>query len=150
MKPWIIGLLAMAVATGCEYEKRPVGPDRPLSPPNGAADARIQFYEKNAWQMANGGRLFTWYGCGACHDAQAKGFMSLRGGRLVAFQVVYGAIANGGDGMPKYKDRMPTESIWQLAAYVRSLRTLKDTKRERGDLDQKGEPTGAKWAGPVQ
>ena len=140
----------MLVTAGCEYEKRPIGPDRPLSPPTGAADARIQFYDNNAWQMANGGRLFNWYGCGACHDADAKGPMSLHGGSPVSFEVVYGAIANGGPGMPAYKDRMPSESTWQITAYVRSLRALKDTKRNRGDLDQKAEPTANRWSGPVQ
>ena len=144
-------LIAVLALTGCEYEKRNIGPDHPLSPPTGAADPRIGFYDKNAWQMASGGRLFTWYGCGACHDANAKGLMSLRGGRLVDFDVLYSAIAKGAPPrMPAYRDRMPSESIWQLTAYVRSLRTLKDTKRLRGDLDQKGEPTGHKWAGPAR
>ena len=151
MKVAPILLIAAFSVFGCEYEKRPIGPDRPLSPPTGAADARIQFYDNNAWQMANGSREFTWYGCGDCHSANAEGFMSLSGGRQVAFETIYQAISNGAPAkMPAYGRRMPVESIWQITAYVRSLRALKDTKRQRADLDQKGEATGAKWSGPVQ
>ena len=156
MKPGALFLvlllpLAGVSAASCEYEKRPIGPDRPLSPPTGPADPRIRFYDKNAWQMSTGGRLFTWYGCGDCHDVNARFPLNLRGGRPVDLVTTYQAIANGAPpAMPAYANRMPSESIWQIAAYVRSLRTLKDTKRARTDLDQKAEPSGTTWKGAIQ
>jgi cytochrome c oxidase cbb3-type subunit 3 len=143
-------MIAALLTLGCEAEHRSIGPDRPLSAPVGASDQRIGFYDKNAWQTSNGGRLFTWYGCGDCHAANARNGLDLQGGRPVGFETTYHVIADGAPGMPAYADRMPTGSLWQVTAYVRSLRKLLKTKRVRSDLDQKGEPAGKSWRGPVQ
>ena len=147
----ICGLIAAAaVLSGCGYEHRPIGPDRPLSDPTGAADPRIRFYDKNAWQVSQGGLHYTHYSCGDCHQpGSARPQISFHGGPQVGFDELYRIIKDGRGAMPAYGQRIPTEQIWQITAYVRSLRTLKVTKRERQDLDQKGEPTNGAWTGPV-
>ncbi len=115
-----------------------------------AADPRIRFYDKNAWQVSQGGLQYTHYSCGECHQpGAARPEISFHGGRDVGFEALYRIIHEGHGAMPAYGQRIPTEQIWQITAYVRSLRTLKITKRTRQDLDQEGEPTNGTWAGPV-
>jgi cytochrome c oxidase cbb3-type subunit 3 len=144
----------VASAAGCSKESRTLGPDLPATPPNGPADPRAAKYEGNVYQVAQGGRYFTWYGCGGCHGAGAQGAANLgdrqsaHGGEL---NRVYTFIANGHSGrLAAYGDRIPPEQLWQLTAYVRSLPQLAPERRRRQDLDQVGEPQGRIWAGPVQ
>ncbi len=145
---WLFVMLA-----GCSAESRSVGPDLPQTQPFGAQDPRAARYEGNAYQIAQGGRYFTWYGCGGCHGSDASGPLNLndklwkRGGDL---DQVYRSIASGHAGaMARYGARIPTEQLWQITAYVRTLPQLKPEKRRRQDLDQVGEAQGSTWAGPV-
>ena len=148
--PILLGLLAAA----CSREARTVGPDLPQTPPNGRADPRAAKYEQNAYQISQGGRYFTWYGCGACHASDAKGVLNLgdeywkHGGSLTD---VYATIAHGHPGaLAHLGDRIPTEQLWQITAYARTLHTLNPDQRRRQDLDQAGEPQGDNWSGPLQ
>ena len=144
----------VAPATGCSKEARTLGPDLPATAPNGPGDPRAVKYEGNVYQVAQGGRYFTWYGCGGCHGSGAQGAANLgdqqwaHGGAL---DQVYAFIARGhGGALSAYGDRIPAEQLWQLTAYVRSLPRLAPERRRRQDLDQIGEPQGRTWSGPVQ
>ncbi len=71
---------ALAIATlvaGCGRERRSLAADQPQTPPTGAGDPRAPRYEKNAYQISQGGRYFTWYGCAGCHGAGAEGVKNL-------------------------------------------------------------------------
>jgi cytochrome c oxidase cbb3-type subunit 3 len=136
--------------SACSAEKRSIGPEQPLTPPRGATDPRIALLESNVYQVSQGGRYFTWYGCGTCHASGARGFLDLGDGRWRrggGFDQIYGAIATGHN--PPYADRIPVEQLWQITGYVRSLTTLEPAKRRRQDFDQQGEPQGDNWTGPV-
>ena len=137
--------------SACTAERRPTGPEQPQTPPNGSGDPRIAMFESNAYQLAQGGRYFAWYGCGGCHSDGAKGALDLSDGqwrRGGAFNQVYAAVADGHGGGGA--GRIPIEQNWQIAAYVRSLKDIPPAKRRRQDLDQQAEPQGANWSGPLQ
>lgn len=149
----VLPMMFVALAS-CGQESRTVGPDLPQTAPNGPQDPRAAKYEGNAYQVAQGGRYFTWYGCGACHGADAQGGRDLRdkvwrhGSEL---NQVYAFIAHGHPGpLARYGARIPTEQLWQITAYVRSLPQLTPEKRRRQDLDEVGEAQGTRWTGPVQ
>jgi len=132
---------------GCQREKRDLGPSPPVTPPISAQDPRSDQYQKNLWQISQGGRLFAWYGCQSCHSAEAQGALDLKdgswrnGGDLAQ---VWASIAEGRpDGMPAYRDRIPVEQIWQIAAYVRDLHNHAPPMLRRQDADQGGEPRNA-------
>ena len=148
--PW--GLLLMAlVLAGCGKEARTLTADLPQTPPHGADDPRIPKYESSAYQIAQGGRYFGWYGCGGCHAAGAKGVLDLGDGRWRhggAFDQVYGFIASGHPGpLARYGDRIPAEQLWQIAAYVRNLTKVPADRRRRQDHDAESEPQGSTWTG---
>jgi mono/diheme cytochrome c family protein len=148
------GLAAVTLCLcACGQESRTLGPEQPQTPPNGIGDPRAAFFEGNAYQVAQGGRYFSWYGCASCHGDDAQGPRDLPG-RLqrhpLSFDRVYAAIA-AHKGVPvDYSARIPTEQLWQITAYVRSLRDLKPDRRRRQDLDQAGEPQAAQWSGAVR
>ncbi len=149
----LTGLIVLP-ATGCSAESRSAGPDLPQTAPTGAQDPRAAAYERNLYQVAQGGRYFTWYGCSGCHGGNAQGARNLgdrawvHGGDL---DQVYGFIASQHPGTPAgYGSRIPTEQLWQITAYVRNLPRLTPEKRRRQDVDEVGEPQGSNWTGPVQ
>jgi mono/diheme cytochrome c family protein len=150
---WIAGACAAVLLCGCTAEKREIGPGQPQTAPASASDPRAPRYEANAYQVSQGGRLFAWYGCQSCHGDDATGVLDLADRRWRyggGVDQVYASIAQGRPpGMPGY-GRAPSEQIWQLTAYVRQLEALPPSKRRRQDADQKGEPTGSGWSGPVR
>ncbi len=141
-------------AAACSTESRSAGPDLPQTAPTGAQDPRAAAYERNLYQVAQGGRYFTWYGCGGCHGVGAPGARNLGDHSWVHgshLDQVYGFIANRHSGTPAgYAARIPAEQLWQITAYVRNLPRLTPEKRRRQDLDQVGEPQGSNWTGPVR
>jgi len=145
-------LLLALVIGGCSKEVRTLDPDQPQSAPTGPGDPRARRFEGNADQVAQGGRYFTWYGCGACHAQGAKGVLDFADGRWRhggSVDAVYASIA-GRHRRYRYGEHIPAEQLWQLTAYVRQLTTLQPGKRRRQDTDQRGEPQGAAWAGPLR
>jgi cytochrome c oxidase cbb3-type subunit 3 len=153
--PRAIVVMALAVLSpACSKEARTLGPDLAQTAPNGADDPRAAKYEGNVYQVGQGGRYFTWYGCAGCHGAGAKGRLDLgdrrwaHGGNL---DQVYAFIAGGHPGkLAELGRRIAPEQLWQLTAYVRSLPDLAPELRRRQDLDQAGEPQGRTWSGPVK
>jgi mono/diheme cytochrome c family protein len=151
VKPLFL-VFALALA-GCSAESRTVGPDLPQTDPKGADDPRGAKYERNVYQVAQGGRYFTWYGCGGCHGGDAKGALNLGDKAWVHgsdLDQVYRYIESGHPGaLAHYGERIPTEQLWQITAYVRNLPQLTPERRRRQDVDQTGEPQGSHWPGAV-
>lgn len=140
---WIAVFALLALASACEREAKDFEPPPPggkvgafVGQPGSArggepADpaAVISHYEKNAYALAAGKRLFGWYNCTGCHanggGSSGPALMDdvwIYGGDA---QSIYDTIAHGRpNGMPAFGDRIPQDQIWQLAAYVRSLSGL--------------------------
>jgi cytochrome c oxidase cbb3-type subunit 3 len=85
--------------------------------------------ENNAVARMEGRTLFVQFNCSGCHGGHAGGGMgpSLRdrvwlyGGQDAN---IYASIAQGrGKGMPTWGAKIPQQEIWQLVAYIKSLRT---------------------------
>ena len=151
MKRVVGSVLLLAAVGACSTEKRAVGPDQPSTPPDGPVDLRIAMIDGNAYQVSQGGRYFSWYGCAACHAQDARGARNLANAKWrygARFDRLYRAIAD--DHAPPFGPRVPSEQLWQITAYVRSLAALDPAKRRRQDMDQVGEPQGNRWTGPVR
>jgi cytochrome c oxidase cbb3-type subunit 3 len=83
----------------------------------------------DAVALQDGRRLFDWYNCSGCHGGHAGGGMgpSLRdkvwlyGNRD---DQIYDSIAQGrSKGMPAWGSKIPQTQIWELVAYIKSMRT---------------------------
>lgn len=126
-----LAIAASLLAAACERESRRFDP-----PPPGArigveadAAAMMAHYERNAYALATGKRLFSWYNCNGCHANGGGGSgpaliddVWIYGGDAAA---IYETIAHGRpNGMPAFGSRIPNDQIWQLVAYVRSMSGL--------------------------
>jgi cytochrome c oxidase cbb3-type subunit 3 len=151
-KPGRARLVLLALlASACSKEVRSLDPDQPQSAPTGANDPRGGRFEGNVFQVSQGGRYFTWYGCGSCHQQNADGVRDLADGIWQhggGVDAVYASIG-ARHGRYRYAERIPAEQLWQLTAYVRQLSTLPPERRRRQDTDQRGEPQAASWNGPL-
>jgi cytochrome c oxidase cbb3-type subunit III len=140
-----------SVLCACEREERRFTEDPAASQaPNSIALSALQPgtttgaqespYEYNAYAIAQGKQLFEWFNCSGCH-AQGGGAI---GPALMDAQWIYGdqpqnifsTIVEGRpNGMPSFRGRIPTQQVWQLVAYVRSLsgQVSKDAAPSRSD-----------------
>jgi cytochrome c oxidase cbb3-type subunit III len=139
--PLLIAVSALLVAA-CdredrEYRSNPVTTQTeeklalsPLSPgPAAPVEQRSgigQGYEENAYHIAQGKRLYTWFNCTGCHAHGGGG----SGPALMDDRWIYGGqienivqtIREGRpNGMPSFRGKVPNDQIWQIAAYVRSM-----------------------------
>ena len=79
--------------------------------------------------MMQGRRLFLWYNCYGCHGGHGGGGMgpSLRRKNFLfghRDDQIFDSIAEGrGKGMPSWGTKIPADQIWQLVAYIQSMRT---------------------------
>lgn len=88
--------------------------------------AEAEPYENDAYNLSQGKRLYTWFGCAACHGdgrgAAGPSFLDgwwLYGPEMVS---IVASIRDGRPhGMPAFRDRMTIEQIWQLAGYVQTI-----------------------------
>ena len=122
MRSWCAFIVPLAL-TGCPREERTFRPD----PPFGTDPGRyFTEYEENAYNQAEGKRLFTYFNCKDCHGGAGGGGM---GPPLRDAQWFYGyqpadiftSISKGRpNGMPGFGTKVPAYQIWQLVAYVRS------------------------------
>jgi cytochrome c oxidase cbb3-type subunit III len=86
-------------------------------------------YENNAFAISEGQRFFGWYNCAGCH-ANGGGGMGppLMDERWIygsAPENIYNTIVQGRpNGMPSFAGRIPTQQVWQIVAYVRSMSGL--------------------------
>jgi cytochrome c oxidase cbb3-type subunit 3 len=146
-----VALLALA---GCKREEREPRPepvaerDQPeivMSGLTAGAEADrppadYPDYTENAWQVAEGKRLFEAMNCTGCH-AQGGGDI---GPPLMDRQWIYGSdpgnifstiVEGRPNGMPSFRQLIPEQQVWQLVAYVRSMAGLvrKDVASGRSD-----------------
>jgi cytochrome c oxidase cbb3-type subunit 3 len=135
-------IIVSAVCTaGCQREQRELRLDPPVAAsldqialmPNGISGAPplIYFaldkpYESNAYNLSEGKRLYSWFGCKSCHaDGEGgvgPGFLDgwwNYGPEMVS---IFASIRDGRPhGMPAFRDKMTTEQMWQLAGYVQTI-----------------------------
>ncbi|QTK82052.1 Cytochrome C Class I [Agrobacterium tumefaciens] len=83
-------------------------------------------FERTAYDLSQGKRLYGWFGCASCHaEGQGgKGPSFLDGDWIYgpSMMSIAGSIRDGRPGgMPSFGDRMTTDQIWQLAGYVRTI-----------------------------
>jgi len=147
-------VIALVALTGCEREERrfsePPGASQPPSsisvsdlypgpdarPPENTPSP----YDGNAYAIAQGKQLYEWFNCTGCH-AQGGGAI---GPPLMDDKWIYGAAAENifativegrPNGMPSFRGKIPTQQVWQIVAYVRSMsgQISKDTAPSRSD-----------------
>lgn len=138
----MIGSAAVLLAfAACEREKRPLEKTQPavtamavslseLHPGPAFVISRTEGpYDRNAYGIAEGQRLYSWYNCAGCH-AHGGGGM---GPPLMDDEWIYGSdpaqifstiVEGRPNGMPTFRGRIPDDQLWQLVAYVRSLSGL--------------------------
>lgn len=86
-------------------------------------------YANDSSALVEGRKLFVQYNCSGCHGGHAGGGMgpSLRDPVWIygsTDAAVFDSIAQGrSQGMPAWGTKLPQNQIWQLVAYVKSLRT---------------------------
>lgn len=144
MKTGVLLLMLLCVAipvAGCEREERNTRPDPALGSseqgvpvttlaPGGErpslSDTKAAEFENNAYHLSEGKRLFDWFNCSGCH-ANGGGGMGpalmddkwIYGGSI---ESIHATIRDGRpNGMPSFRDRIPDDQIWELAAFVRAL-----------------------------
>ena len=134
-------VLAMLMA-GCEREERSFrsdptanetqdsvvlstlapGQDAPAAKPS----EKAKQFEQNAYQLSQGKKFYAWFNCNGCHANGGGG----SGPALMDDKWIYGGeidnivatIRDGRpNGMPSFRDKIPEDQIWQIAAYVRSM-----------------------------
>ena len=146
-----VGALLLAA---CDREKRELNPSPP-SPSKVSVTTLSELQpgprtpqyvikndkEANAFQLAEGQRLFSWYNCSGCH-AHGGGGM---GPPLMDDKWIYGSdpenvhasiVQGRPNGMPAFGGRIPDDQVWQLVAYVRSMSGLAEKIASPGRLDE--------------
>ena len=146
----LFALAALAcLGSGCEREKREFARPAPGLEVSGKdmAEVMVARYERNAYALASGKRLFTWYNCTGCHANGGGG----SGPALTDETWTYGGdgktivqtiVEGRPNGMPAFGGRIPIDQIWQLAAFVRSTAGLapQDAAPNRDDAFLTREP----------
>ncbi|AEH88793.1 MULTISPECIES: c-type cytochrome [Mesorhizobium] len=113
-------------ALGSGEQPTPVTTLEPGGQRPSPTDNKAASFAANAFHMSEGKRLFSWFNCSGCH-ANGGGGM---GPALMDQKWIYGSsmesihatIRDGRpNGMPSFRDKIPDDQIWELAAYVHSL-----------------------------
>jgi cytochrome c oxidase cbb3-type subunit III len=139
----VLGLTMVVLIAACEREERetktvpeeetrlsavvlsPLQPGEASAPPGGSHRS----IEENAFNLAQGKQLYTWFNCNGCH-AHGGGDI---GPALMDDQWLYGSeienvyatiVQGRPNGMPSFRNRIPDQQVWQIAAYVRSMSGL--------------------------
>jgi cytochrome c oxidase cbb3-type subunit 3 len=111
----------------------PVGPIPGTAKPPPVANP----FADDASALMEGRRLFVQFNCAGCHGGHAGGGMgpSLRDPDWLygsSDEAIYDSIAHGrAHGMPAWGTRLPSDMIWKLAAYVKSMRTPREPEPPR-------------------
>ncbi len=154
-------LLLCALLAACHRETRETEPQIPFSQAELATtttviaggstparpDPRIEKFEKSAWHVGEGQRLYTEFNCVECHAHGGGGI----GVPLIDDQWIYGSsspqivatlIQGRPNGMPSYRKLLTEEQMWQIAAYVRAMagQAAKDVPPSRGDTAANAPP----------
>lgn len=130
-------ILLGLVASGCQQQSSaseaalppmfvPIGPAPGYQQP---PKVETNPYAHDQFAMMQGRKLFLWYNCYGCHGGHGGGGMgpSLRDQTWIYGSTdaqIFDSIAQGrGKGMPAWGLKVPEEQIWQLVAYIKSMRT---------------------------
>jgi cytochrome c oxidase cbb3-type subunit III len=113
-------------------------------------DARAP-YDYNAYAINQGKQLYEWFNCKGCH-ADGGGAI---GPPLMDDKWIYGSapenifatiVEGRPNGMPSFRGKIPTQQVWQLVSYVRSMsgQISKDASPSRSDhlFTKKSEQSG--------
>jgi cytochrome c oxidase cbb3-type subunit III len=132
---------SLFLVMGCAREQRELRVDPPVASalshlavmPGGIGGAPPQVYTaldkpyiSNAYELSQGKRLYSWFGCADCHgDGRGgKGPPLLDGWWQYGPDVVsiFQSIRDGRPGgMPAFGRQLSTEQIWQLTGYIQTL-----------------------------
>jgi cytochrome c oxidase cbb3-type subunit 3 len=130
-------LVVIVALCACQHRDPPAAssvasvdvPVGPIPGPGVESAANSNPYGNDAEAVAQGRILFRRFNCAGCHGEHAGGGMgvSLRDTEWLygdSDAHIYDSIAEGrGHGMPAWGVKLPEPQIWQLVAYIRSLRT---------------------------
>ena len=152
-------LLFAVAALSCEREERTFRVEPPNADPVQSVAVSSLFpggqpttqpvsnnYEKNAYALAEGKRLFGQYNCSGCHANGGGGIGPplIDDEWLYGYepQQVYATILQGRpNGMPAFMGKIPDYQVWELAAYVRSMSGLVPSAPSGGrNDDMQGPP----------
>lgn len=117
---------SVSMAASASPRRTNVGPV-PGGQPMGLG--QVDPYIGHAVAIQDGRRLFTWYNCSGCHGGHGGGGMgpSLRDGKWLygsRDDQIFDSIASGrSKGMPAWGSKIPANQIWELVAYIKSMRT---------------------------
>src|SRR5579862_3706594 len=134
----VIVILAAAACCGCQSrstELAAAGAASPVYTPVGPIPGpviqpvlQLNPYTQNSVAMLEGRKLFDRYNCSGCHGGHAGGGMgpSLHDPAWIYASDdahIYNSIAEGrAHGMPSWGAKIPQNQIWELVAYIKSLR----------------------------
>lgn len=135
----VCALGVVLLAAACERETRryrelPAASSRtesvrltPLQPGEPQVGEKVLSpYQKNAYGIAEGKRLFSAFNCNGCHAMGGGGI----GPALMDDKWIYGAapeqiystlVQGRPNGMPSFGGRIPDQQLWQLVAYLQAL-----------------------------
>lgn len=140
MRTWWIAVATglLLAATACNSSSAPVAAGtEPAVPttvgpvPGGISPPveRVNPLASDPVALQDGRRLFDWYNCSGCHGGHAGGGMgpSLRDNVWLygsRDDQIFDSISEGrSNGMPAWGTKIPERQIWELVAYIKSMRT---------------------------
>ena len=133
-------ILCILALSACQREKRDIRPAPVRTAVFGAAARESSLepggglphlqpanpYDKSAYAISEGQRLYNWYNCSGCHSHGGGGI----GPPLIKTEWIYGGqpenifdtiVKGRPNGMPTWGGRIPEYQIWQIVAFVRSM-----------------------------
>ena len=132
-------VLAGITACGCQTQAKEIAvqgaspaitiPVGPIPGPAVQSPQPLDPYINNSVAIQEGRKNFVHYNCSGCHGGHAGGGMgpSLRDQDWIygsSDAHVFDSIAEGrAHGMPAWGTKIPEDQIWQLVAYIKTLRT---------------------------
>lgn len=83
-------------------------------------------FAQNAYDLSQGKRLYSWFGCSSCHgDGRGAAGPSFLDGWWLYGPGIASIAASIRDGrphgMPAFRDKMTIDQIWQLAGYIQTI-----------------------------
>ena len=87
-------------------------------------------YEGNPFAISEGQRLYLWFNCAGCHSRGGGGMGPALMDNFWAYgddpANIFASIVEGRpNGMPAWRGRIPDYQIWQIVAYIQTLRADK-------------------------
>ncbi len=167
---WLLALSAAFLLSGCEREARRfttpaknstgsetgqrASSNQPGSPLRGGVEQSLRNvspFDRNAFAVNQGKRLYQWYNCNGCHAGGGGGI----GPPLMDAQWRYGSdpasifttiVQGRPQGMPSFGGHIPEDQVWQIVAYVQSMsgQLRKDVAPSRSDTISTNQPENAR------